>query len=94
MRKKRFLQRLTAAFLTFAMAFSTPTTAFAEGEIDLFDASFTENVTVPEISETDSFNLPEISETPMTEFSENGVMLAADGDGIQQMTTQDRKSVV
>ena len=87
MRKKRFLRRLTAAFLTVMTAVSTPMAAFAEGEIDLSEVDLTESVTVSELVETDSSELPEISETTMTEFAENEVMLAADGDGIQQMTT-------
>ncbi len=87
MREKRFLQRLTAAFLMLTMAVSTPMAAFAEGEIDLSEADSENNVTVSELVEKDDFDLPEISETTMTEFAENEVMLTADGDGIQQMTT-------
>ena len=69
------------------MAVSTPMAAFAEGEIDLSEMNSTGSVTVSELVETNSSKLPEISETLMTEFTENEVMPAADGEGIQQMTT-------
>ncbi|MCI8602411.1 MAG: hypothetical protein HFE45_12625 [Oscillospiraceae bacterium] len=94
MRKKRFLQRLTAAFLMLTMAFSAPTAAFAEGMPDFSEAGVSETIDLSEdfeIEDSDFDELPEISEEPLDGFEENAaesdLELFADGDGVQQMTT-------